>query len=136
MGSTKAQQRPTSDGVYGSNFAGAEAGSPAGWPGAAGADSAPLVRGGDALFINDATDGRGGGGAGGAFDTPGGGVGLEGIGANGIAVGGHGSRANASVPVVGGGGTTYNNSPQRGMHGGVRIIWGAGRTYPNNAQDQ
>ena len=53
------------------------------------------------------------------------------IGAN----GGHGSRADSSVPVAGGGGTTYNNTPQNGQHGGVRIIWGAGRSYPSRARN-
>jgi hypothetical protein len=80
-----------------------------------------------------AQDGAGGGGAGGAFGTPGGGVGLEGIGANGIAEGGNGSQPSPDVPVAGGGGTTYNNMPQNGQHGGVRIIWGAGRSYPSQA---
>jgi hypothetical protein len=55
------------------------------------------------------------------------------MGANGIAEGGHGSQASPDVPVVGGGGTTYNNMPQTGQHGGVRIIWGAGRSYPSQA---
>lgn len=63
-------------------------------------------------------------------------MGLEGIGANGAAPGGNGSQADAFVPVAGGGGTTYGGSPQRGMNGGVRIIWGAGRSYPSNAQNQ
>lgn len=82
-----------------------------------------------------AQDGAGGGGAGGAFDVPGGGVGLEGMGANGIAEGGNGSQATPDVPVAGGGGTTYSDRPQRGQNGGVRIIWGEGRSYPSLAGD-
>jgi hypothetical protein len=79
-------------------------------------------------------NGAGGGGGGGLSFTPGGGVGLEGIGANGIAPGGNGSQATPDVPVAGGGGTTYSgNIPLTGGHGGVRIIWGAGRSYPSQA---
>ncbi|MCB9662421.1 MAG: hypothetical protein H6726_32580 [Sandaracinaceae bacterium] len=89
--------------------------------------------GGNARMGVPAQNGAGGGGAGGAFGTPGGGVGLEGMGANGIAEGGHGSQASPDVPVAGGGGTTYNNRPQNGQHGGVRIIWGTGRSYPSQA---
>lgn len=129
-------------------------GSPAGWtvPGGTGGTVGTCFNGGDGSNNSSSggaagyagiggharagvapQNGAGGGGGGGEFGTPGGGVGLEGIGANGIAPGGHGSQASAEVVVVGGGGTTYNNRPQTGQHGGVRVIWGAGRSYPSQA---
>lgn len=117
-------------GTVGTCFAGgrgsynASAGGAAGYAG---------VGGNAAIDVHPVQNGAGGGGGGGAFSVPGGGVGLEGMGANGIAPGGHGSRATPDVPVAGGGATTYNDTPQNGMHGGVRIIWGAGRSYPSQA---
>lgn len=87
-----------------------------------------------------ATNGAGGGGGGGVggngdFHGVGGAVGLEGPGANGVQPGGNGSQADRWVPVAGGGGTSYDG-PVVGYSGGVRIIWGAGRSYPNNAANQ
>jgi hypothetical protein len=103
--------------------------------------------------------GSGGGGGGGGFTfgttgnpTPwiggasggGGGTRLFGSGANGaagtnattvnqIAGGGGGGSANiGSNPALGGGGSFWNGG-QWGSGGGVRIIWGEGRSFPNNA---
>ena len=94
-----------------------------------------------------ATAGSGGGGGGGdkgngrANESPGyagGGVGLSGLGSNGAAgssgVGGGGSNGGNGILATdiggayGGGGPANNGS---GGSGAVRIIWGAGRSYPS-----
>jgi len=99
--------------------------------------------------------GSGGGGGGGGRESHGytgggGGVGLFGQGANGAAgtsthIGGYGGSGGAdsghstTAPTNGGsyGGGRAINSPgnqySAGGAGAVRIIWGAGRSFPNNA---
>jgi len=78
----------------------------------------------------DPQSGSGGGGAGG-FMSGGGGVGILGQGANGSANGGGGSGGSNGGSIGGayggGGGTDGNN----GGTGAVRIIWGAGRSFPS-----
>jgi hypothetical protein len=83
----------------------------------------------------------GGGGGGGAGGFGGGGTGLFGRGTNGtggtpgINGSGGSSGFNGSAGTGGayGGGGGGNNGP--GGYGAVRIIWGSGRSFPNNAAD-
>lgn len=105
------------------------------------------------------TDGSGGGGGGGGRSTAqnsgkgsgGGGVGLYGQGANGAGASsgngggggsggsngyasGSGTRPAWGGDYGGGPGGCYNSSPAPSAGAGaVRIIWGAGRSFPNNA---
>lgn len=111
----------------------------------------------DAYYWQAATSGNGGGGGGGwGADTwgsgGGGGVGANGAGANGTAgidssgarSGGGGSNGGAGYSwssrphggYFGGGGgqyPAYNQYTGRGHGGFVRILWGPGRAFPNNA---
>lgn len=77
------------------------------------------------------------GGAAGAGTHVGGGVGLQGIGATGAnggqwGGGGSGGSSGDAGGLFGGGGSSNNLAPGRGA---VRIIWGAGRSFPSNAAD-
>lgn len=77
--------------------------------------------------------GVGGAGAGGGGTGNGGSVGLQGQGANGVPNGGHGSST-GTVFGGGGGGRNANGYPSPGLNGvggGVRIIWGANRAFPD-----
>lgn len=79
--------------------------------------------------------GGGSGGAGGAggYWGPGGGVGLNGVGASGSTVCCHsisGSPGSGGSGVQYGAGGAYSGI---GGSGAVRIIWGAGRSFPSNA---
>ena len=77
--------------------------------------------------------GSGGGGAGGSSSFYGGGVGLNGQGNSGSTTGAPGSGGVG--PAYGGGGYGSDTlfSGVAGNTGAVRIIWGAGRSFPNNA---
>lgn len=83
-----------------------------------------------------AQPGSGGGGGGGGSVQGGGGVGLLGVGESGSVGGGGGSGGASVTPGIldggdyGGGGVLGLGAP-----GAVRIIWGGGRSYPNNAGD-
>lgn len=105
-----------------------------------------------ASCTNDATASSGGGGGGGggsgggsSFGAGGGGVGLFGRGANGAP----GTTSCAAIPATAGGGGSggaaggvaenvaggdYGGGGNSGGgHGAVRIIWGPGRSFPDNA---
>ena len=118
----------------------------AGGYGGAGGDGGSGYNGSTTQFSGNAgQEGGGGGGAsGGATGGGGGGVGIYGVGANGTA----GSPVlNGQSPRGGGGsgGTGLNQTSNGGAYGGgggsggtgangvVRIIWGTGRSFPNNA---
>ncbi len=105
-------------------------GGPGGSPGQGGSNG-----GGAAGYGNTQGTGRGGGG-----------VGLYGQGADGLYPdgGGSGGSHGTGEPYSGGigglcggggGGSAYGTpyAPGRGGNGGVRIIWGPGRSYPHNA---
>jgi hypothetical protein len=98
--------------------------------------------------VSGSTNGSGGGGASGnnttgeAAGQAGGGVGLVVQGANGVAPNGGGSggtNGNTGVGIGtggihGGGGRGHGDgSGGRGGFGGVRIIWGTGKSYPFNS---
>ena len=84
---------------------------------------------GDANF----SGGGGTGGFGGVY--PGGGAGT--YTANGATGAGTGTSLNGTTgggSICGAGGTSvYSGSPSLGGFGGIRVIWGAGRSYPSNA---
>ena len=111
---------------------------------------------------SDGSPGSGGGGGGGAGDGTvnnlrghGGGVGLKGEGFSGAGGDGGSSSTQPALQGSGGsggsggnfmsGGGTYGGGAGRSYYdgkyiaspgpGGARIIWGPGRSYPNNAQD-
>lgn len=92
--------------------------------------------------------GTGGAAAGGLNNAgSGGGVGLKGVGPSGTdhGEGGSGGTDGVSFPpgagrewggrYGGGSGGERNTSGPSGGIGGIRIIWGEGRSYPNNAAD-
>lgn len=108
--------------------------------------------------VNPGQPGTGGGGGGGASHSTirvsiwggsGGGVGLYGQGANGAGgsgIGGDagkggsdgtagtsGTTASGGGGLYGGGGASGDWTGRAGGHGAVRIIWGPGRSFPNNA---
>jgi len=92
-------------------------------------------QGGDAYDGNSA-----GGGGGGGYGGGGGGVGVHGQGTTGInnlnGPGGGGSGGGAGGQAVGGlfgGGAGLDLAAGRGGNGAVRIIWGAGKSFPSNA---
>ena len=117
--------------------------------------------GGDGGRNSSGTDGSGGGGAGGdgyavgLYGYGGGGVGLMGLGNNGIAANDRGSGGSGGATATsayghayegvhdygcggGGGGIDGNQAGNggNGAGGGVRIIWGPGRSYPStNTRD-
>ena len=128
-------------------FAGGLAGSGFGAGGGAGGYAGNGGAGGVGSAGTNGSPGSGGGGGGGFSGTStanaggGGGVGLLGIGSSGT------GGTSASPGGVGGSGGN-NGSPARvgGNYGGggvgapastgaLRIMWGAGRSYPNNAAD-
>lgn len=74
------------------------------------------------------TDGTGGAGSGGAAGQNGGGVSPWGLGETGTYIYGRGGAARAGVAGAGGG---YSGS---GGDGFVRVIWGSGRSFPENAR--
>lgn len=136
--------------VTNSANAGAGGGGAAGYSGSGGNGNPALTPGGNG------TGGGGGGGAGGnntRGNSAGGGVGLYGQGANGVGgttsnstytvqvgnpgSGGIRSASNNSGGSYGGGGGQDNDHPNydysEGGNGGVRIIWGTGKSYPFNA---
>lgn len=92
-------------------------------------------------------NGQGGGGAGGTGvrtgnsvnSRNGGGVGLNGIGSNGVAAqNSDGTAGSNGKGVKYGGGSGYPRYSIAGFLpgvGAVRIIWGKGRSFPNNAAD-
>ncbi|MFT3922339.1 MAG: hypothetical protein QM778_07375 [Myxococcales bacterium] len=124
-----------SQGYGGTCFSGGQGGVN-GAAGGAGGYSGPGGRGNGYAAVTNGSGGGGGGGVGGSSTRgAGGGVGLEGKGADGVQPGGNGSQANPWVPVAGGGSTNYDGY-LNGQHGGVRIIWGEGRSYPDNAANQ
>ena len=134
---------------------GAGGGGAGGYSGTGGNGGANLAAGGNGA------GGAGGGGGGGQNNNypggGGGGTGIKGSGTsgnggtafgNGGGAGSNGSAGGAGVyAVLGGGGGAYgggagggtNVSPTvsggSGGGGAVRIIWGVGRSYPNNAAD-
>ncbi|WP_417452153.1 Calx-beta domain-containing protein [Kordiimonas sp.] len=80
--------------------------------------------------------GYGGAGGGGGDWTGGGGVGLYGMGSSGHGGGQGGSGGGDGSRDSGGnfgGGAAYGNSSTAGGVGAVRIVWGVGRSFPNNA---
>lgn len=96
------------------------------------------------------TAGAGGGGGGGyGYGGAGGGVGVYGQGANGNAGTGSGAESSYPARIFGGGGSNGQNgtrdggglyggggagmSNTSGAQGAVRIIWGPGRSFPDNA---
>lgn len=107
--------------------------------------------GAGASAANGAAGSGGGGGGGGGYGSGGGGggVGIYGIGASGV--GGTDASSSGTVSSGGGGGSGGSNgggisgSNTGGAYGGgggyqraggsgaIRIIWGAGRSFPNNA---
>lgn len=116
--------------------------------------------GGAAGYSSSPTEGKGGTGGQGSSATEcgggGGGVGLKGIGSNGSTGangtgggGGSGGASGATGTNSGGGagglcgggagGNADNNTSitfsDNSGNGGVRIIWGSGRSYPSNAAD-
>lgn len=106
-------------GVYGDGTPG-HGGGAGGYSGAGGSIPGDTVNG---------SPGSGGAGAGGCYssgNTYGGGVGLYGQGVSGSTCG---------MPGSGGTGATYGGGAGGGTvgQGAVRIIWGTGRSFPNNA---
>jgi hypothetical protein len=107
-----------------------------GYGGDGGAGGTYTVAGG-----NGAGGGGGGGGSGANDFVPGyngGGTGCYGIGANGVGAPAGSSVAggNGSGPTTGfggGAGSVIGTNTQYGGNGVVRIIWGAGKSFPNNA---
>jgi len=121
----------------------------AGGGGGGGGYSGNGGNGGSAASTGSATAGSGGGGGGGGGGTTnttrgGGGVGVLGAGSNGAAgaanvSGGGGSGGNTGAAIggaYGGGGRGAAGtevSGSAGSQGAVRIIWGAGRSYPSTS---
>lgn len=102
--------------------------------------------GGNGQGSSSGTAGAGGAGGGGGRECGAGGVGLKGQGSNGTfssgSPGGGGSGGSAGSGKnggnYGGGGAGGRNGSTDGGVGGkgaVRILWGGGRSYPNNAAD-
>lgn len=102
--------------------------------------------GGNGQGSGSGTAGGGGAGGGGGREYGGGGVALRGQGPNGTyssgSPGGGGSGGSAGIGKnggnYGGGGAGGRNGSTDGGVGGkgaVRILWGGGRSYPNNAAD-
>ena len=138
----------------GTSFAGGTAPAPAGGYGSGGGGAGGYSGAGGAggSFAGGGSAGSGGSGGGGgsaaaAASGGGGGVGLLGAGSNGAAGigngggggGGSGGGAGASGGTGsagggyggGGGGGDINNAGGSGGGGAVRIIWGAGRSFPS-----
>jgi len=108
------------------------------WGGGAGGYSgAGGVGYGSGNTANAGANGSGGGGAGGGnqlltSNGAGGGTGIYGQGSDGVYPGGGGSGGATSVLKVAGlygGGGAYSSGT--GANGAVRIIWGAGRSFPS-----
>jgi hypothetical protein len=136
-------------GGSGGNGAGYFGGGGTGW-GGGGAGGYTGNGGNGARTGFDGQAGSGGGGGGGTAPpsdvaSTGGGVGIYGQGANGVggatagsSIGGGGSGGTPGTQNPGavggkfGGGGNYGDSTRGGV-GAVRIIWGTGRMYPNNA---
>lgn len=128
----------------GGNYSG---GGAAGYAGNGGKAYGSQVVPEDPIAAQDGAGGGGGGAHGGQIIPPnrvgngaGGCVGLEGRGADGKAYGSggniNGSQATMFVPCAGGGGGSYRGYDVDGDHGGVRIIWGTNRSYPDAAGNQ
>lgn len=141
------------------NNGGMSGGSNSGYAGGGGGAGGYSGNGGNgALFSSSGSNGTGGGGGGGGGTSSqssyvsgaGGGVGMLGEGTNGAGgsggTNGHGtgggggsgasnaSGRNASAYGGGAGGSSITGIQGIGGYpGAVRIIWGAGRSYPNNA---
>lgn len=134
----------TSSAVGDAVFAGGAAGSAWGAGGGAGGYAGAGGAGGSA-DSTDGTAGTGGAGGGGysgtstATSAGGGGVGLKGLGASGAGgtlaspggKGGSGGAAGALARVGG----LYGGGGLVAVAGAIRIMWGGGRSYPNNAGD-
>lgn len=109
----------------------------AGGGGAAGYDSAGGT-GANALSSGGCGAGGGTGLKGGSGTAPGGGA-SNGVGGTGRHGGSSGGGRSGTGGTFGGGGAgetaTYGTGTGAGGPGGCRIIWGGGRTYPDNAAD-
>jgi len=122
-------------GGYGGQFSGYSNGYGGGGGGAGGYSG---NGGGGAIRAYDAnpvsgSPGNGGGSAGGAGTSNGGNTGLQGQGTSGTALSKNGS-ATGTVCGGGGGGRNANGYPSPGLNGvagGVRIIWGDNRAFPD-----
>lgn len=149
-------------GSGGANSGDAGGGGAGGYSGVGGNGGSGFIYGG-AIAATAGQGGAGGGGGSGTGGGAGGAVGVKGAGANGVA-GTAGPPSFGGTHSTGGGGSGggrlgagpfFSNGPDiigqpynnpgggggggygggRGGNGAVRVIWGSGRSYPNNAGD-
>ncbi|WP_207458666.1 hypothetical protein [Azospirillum sp. SYSU D00513] len=133
--------------AYGGAFGGAGGGGTGGQGGGTGGSGVTAGQGnfpggggaagydgnGGAGGVSGAAAGSGGGGGGGNARVGGGGVGIFGKGTNGAADGGGGSGGGGGSAQTGGSYGGGGPVDFAGGNGAVRVIWGPGRSYPNNA---